>query len=81
MARVKSRILTDTTIDGVGYKVNQVVVLDGEQAEQLREAGVLDTSAASVKYCVDELDAKPIEHEPEEEEPAAAAPAKSRGKK
>lgn len=81
MARVKTRILTDTTIDGVDYKVNQVVVLDGEQAERLQEAGVLDTSPASVKYCVDELGAAPIEHKPRNEEPAAAAPAKSKGKK
>jgi hypothetical protein len=71
MARVKARILADTTIDGVGYKVNQVVAFDEKHAEQLKEAGAIDTSAAAVKYCVEELDAEPVEHAAAEAKPAA----------
>lgn len=81
MARVKTRILTDTTIDGVDYKVNQVVVLDDKQAKSLEESGALDTSAEAVEYCIDELGAKPIEHKPKKEEPAAEPAAKSKSKK
>lgn len=79
MARVKARILTDTRIDGVDYKVNQLVVLDDKQAELLEESGVLDTSKGAVDYCIDELDAKPIEHKPKEE--AAAPSEKAAAKK
>lgn len=74
MARVKARILSDTVVDGAGYKVNQVVAFESEQAKQLATSGAIDTSPAAVKYCEDELEAEAVDHAPKA--PAAAKPKK-----
>ena len=85
MARIKTRILTDTLVEGVLYKTDQVVAFDDKHANQLEAIGVLDTSPAAVKYCIDELKAKPVEHAAKKPaadeaptEPAAKVPGKGK---
>lgn len=79
MARIKARILTATPIDGAHYKADQVVVFEEKHAKALEATGAIDTSPAAVKYCVDELKAKVVEHAPKED-PAPAPAAKAAGK-
>ena len=62
MENKKARLLVSTSIDGVAYGCNQVVSFSADQAKALAKEGIVDTTAAAVNYCVNELGAKVVEH-------------------
>jgi len=65
-------ILCDSSIEGVLYKVGQVVDLPDKLAAGLVDNGHADPSPASVNHRIDKLNVVPVVHgEPEEtDEPA-----------
>lgn len=71
MANKKARILVDKEIDGVFYKVNQVIEADSALIKELVREGAVDDSAAAVKYCIDQ-GANPILHQTPADVAAAA---------
>lgn len=62
MALKKARILSNIQLDGIDYKPNQVIEADADLIKAQVKAGTVDDSSAAVKYCVEELDAKVIQH-------------------
>lgn len=60
---MKARILADVVIDGLQYRVNQVVDMPADAAKAMAKEGQIDTDKAAVAYCVDELGAVVINHE------------------
>lgn len=60
---MKARILADVIIDGLQYRVNQVVDLPADAAKALAKDGQIDTDKGAVAYCIDELGAVVINHE------------------
>jgi hypothetical protein len=57
-----ARILCDTRVDDIPYKVNQVVAFPGGQINALKNAGVVDPHPDSVAYALS-LGTQVIEHE------------------
>jgi len=62
MASKQVRILADTTVDGIGYKANQVIEVDEKIVKNLEGAGAADSNKEAVAYCTTELGAKVIKH-------------------
>jgi len=60
MSKKKYRVLSDTYIEGVNYKPNDVVMIDDKVGDAFES---LDASEEAVKYCVKELKADPVDHE------------------
>jgi hypothetical protein len=60
---MKARILSDLKMDGLQYRVNQVVDLPSNAAKALEKDGQVDTDKAAVAYCIEELGAVVINHE------------------
>jgi hypothetical protein len=56
------RMLVDHEVDGLKYKVNQVVSFPDGTAKVLVNGGVADASKEAVDYCKSELKAEPIVH-------------------
>lgn len=50
----KVRVLVDTSIEGVDYKINQVVELPDAVAKAYADAGVVDIAKAAIAYAVGE---------------------------
>lgn len=50
----KVRVLVDTRIEGIDYKINQVVELPDDVAKAYADAGVVDPAKAAVAYAVGE---------------------------
>lgn len=62
MAIKKARVLSDIRLDGIDYKPNQVIEADADLIKAQVKVGTVDDSPAAVKYCVEELNAKVIQH-------------------
>jgi hypothetical protein len=67
MANKKARILVNQTLDGIDYKVNQVIDADSALIKDLVKQGSVDDNAAAVKHCIDNEGAEPILHQTSEE--------------
>lgn len=76
MATKKYRVLTDTHIEGLPYRCNEVVVLDRDLGvtHTTGEGAALDGASAAVQYCETELGAVAIDHAARK---AAGAPAET----
>lgn len=59
----KVRVLVDTTVGGVKYKPNQVVIFPDDVAKPLIAGAEVDSSKEAVAYCETELGATAIVHE------------------
>jgi hypothetical protein len=59
----KVRVLVDTTVGGVKYKPNQVVIFPDDVAKPLIAGAEVDSSKEAVAYCETELGAVAITHE------------------
>lgn len=62
MANKTIRILVAQDIDGLAYLPNQLVLVDGEEAKNRKEVGLIDDSKASIAYCNNELGQEVINH-------------------
>lgn len=61
---IKVRILVATTVQGVAYQPNQLVVFPDADAKALVKQVVADSSKPAIAYCENELQVKAIEHKP-----------------
>lgn len=71
----KVRILTDSTIDGVFYRANQIVEFPAGVAKAQESAGAVDAHKDAVAYCHVALGAACVEHKPKAENTTEAGDA------
>lgn len=67
----KVRMLSDQPVDGITYKTNQVVDFPTGTAKSLKMQGVADDTPEAVAYCVNELGAEVVVHDPKKVAEAA----------
>lgn len=72
----KVRMLVDQPVDGITYKANQVVDFPAGVAKGLKAQGVADDTAEAVAYCVKELGAEVVVHDPKKSSAGETDPAK-----
>ena len=58
----RGRMLADHQVDGVNYKVDQVVDFPDAAADGLAALGVFDGHPDAVAHCVEGLKVKPLAH-------------------
>ena len=77
MAIKIARILSAILLDGIDYKPNQVIEADAEIIKGQVKSGTVDDSPSAVKYCVEELNAKVVQHATPASNAAVRAAAKA----